>query len=53
MITLGYGDIIPKNDIEMIFVTFTTLFSCIIFAVTTNTIGEILKEMGRKKQIFK
>ena len=53
MITLGYGDIIPKNDIEMIFVTFATLFSCIVFAYATNSIGEILKEMGRKKQLFR
>jgi hypothetical protein len=49
MITLGYGDIVPKNDIEMVFVVFTTLFSCIIFAYAMNSIGEILKEMGRKK----
>ncbi|EGR31909.1 hypothetical protein IMG5_100600 [Ichthyophthirius multifiliis] len=53
MITLGYGDIIPKNQIEMVFVIFATLLSCIIFAYAMNSIGEILKQMGRKKLILK
>ncbi len=36
MITVGYGDIIPKNTIEKIFVIFMTLLSCGVFAYCVN-----------------
>ncbi|KAL4510098.1 hypothetical protein ABPG72_010291 [Tetrahymena utriculariae] len=53
MITLGYGDIVPKNQQEKLFVILITQISCILFAYTMNSIGEILKEMGKKQQLFK
>ena len=41
MITVGYGDIVPKTSIEKLYVIFITLLSCVVFAYTVNTIGSI------------
>lgn len=38
MITVGYGDITPKNNGEIIITIIAMFFSCITFAYTTNTI---------------
>ena len=40
--TVGYGDIIPQNPNEIIFVTFSVLIGCGIFAYYINKIGIIL-----------
>jgi hypothetical protein len=36
MVTVGYGDIVPNNDVEKVFSIFTILFSCGIFAYSVN-----------------
>lgn len=41
-ITVGYGDIVPKNPIEIITCIFSMLFSSFIFAYSINSIGNIL-----------
>jgi len=53
MSTLGYGDITPKNYIEKIFTIVLVLLSCFIFAFCMNSVGEILKEMGKQESQFK
>ena len=44
MITVGFGDIVPVNTYERIYVILMTCFSCGIFAFAINTIGNIVKE---------
>ncbi len=39
MITVGYGDITPKNDIEMICANSTMFMACGVFAFSVNSIG--------------
>ncbi len=41
--TVGYGDVSPNNGYEMIFVTFSVLIGCGIFAYYINKIGIILQ----------
>lgn len=53
MSTLGYGDITPKTYIEKIFTIVLVLLSCFVFAFCMNSVGEILKEMGREESLFK
>jgi hypothetical protein len=47
MSTLGYGDITPKTYLEKVFAIVLVLLSCFVFAFCMNSVGEILKEMGR------
>jgi hypothetical protein len=46
--TVGYGDITPKNIYEMAFGTFAVLFGCGIYAYYINKIGIILQQMNQK-----
>ena len=46
MTTVGYGDVIPYNTTEKVFVIIIALISSVIFAYSMNNIGEILKELG-------
>jgi hypothetical protein len=39
MVTVGYGDIGPANNIERILAVFTMLFVCGVFAYSINEIG--------------
>lgn len=48
MITLGYGDFVPKTSYERIFVIFITLISCGVFAYSINQIGTIITNMTKK-----
>ena len=57
MITVGYGDIGPSNEIEMILCVFTMLIACGVFAYSVNCIGMILsdfssREKERKENLF-
>jgi hypothetical protein len=45
MCTLGYGDIVPKTTVEMIFSIGVTLISCFVFAYSMAAISDILKEI--------
>ncbi|KAL4468882.1 hypothetical protein ABPG72_009152 [Tetrahymena utriculariae] len=45
MTTVGYGDIVPTNQIETMVSIFMMLFSSGVFAFTLNQIGMILTEM--------
>ena len=43
--TIGYGDISPINDIEIIYVIVICFLSTGIFATFINSIGQIYQEM--------
>ncbi|KAL4497341.1 hypothetical protein ABPG72_011276 [Tetrahymena utriculariae] len=45
MVTVGYGDIVPKNLEERLFVIFVMLMACGIFAYTMNTMGSVLSQI--------
>ncbi|KAL4460254.1 hypothetical protein ABPG74_000005 [Tetrahymena malaccensis] len=52
MITLGYGDYVPKTSYERVFVIFITLISCGVFAYSINQIGTIVTNITKKKSQF-
>lgn len=39
MLTIGYGDITPTNNMEKIYCIIMTLIACGIFGYSINTIG--------------
>ena len=39
MVTVGYGDITPKNNIELIVANITMFLACGVFAFSVNSIG--------------
>lgn len=45
--TVGYGDITPKNTTEMSIAVFTMLFGCGIFGYSFNLIGKIMNDMNK------
>lgn len=49
MITVGYGDIAPKTNVEKIYTIFMTVLSCGQFAYTINVIGTIFQELAQKQ----
>ena len=53
MVTVGYGDISPRNTIEKSFGIVIIIFSCGFFAYVLNSVGIILKEMNRNDTEFK
>ncbi|EAR86890.2 cation channel family protein (macronuclear) [Tetrahymena thermophila SB210] len=53
MITVGYGDITPQTEIEIIYVLFMTLITCGVFGYAINTIGSIFREMQIRKSELK
>ncbi len=53
MLTVGYGDVTPKNNSEVIFNVPAMYFGCVIFGYSLNSIGEILKHRGEGQRIFK
>lgn len=53
MNTVGFGDITPKNQIEITFTVFFIYFACGLFAYTINSIGLILQNINRSEREFK
>ena len=41
MTTVGYGDITPKNDYELLFANIAMFVSCGVFGFAINSIGMI------------
>jgi hypothetical protein len=50
MITVGYGDISPKSDKEMVVAILAMLFGCGFFAYAINNIGQIIEKIGLKRK---
>jgi hypothetical protein len=42
MITVGYGDVTPKNQIECVFSVITMFFTGCVYAYSLNSIGNII-----------
>jgi hypothetical protein len=42
MITVGYGDVVPKNYIECVFSVITMFFTGMVYAYSLNCIGMII-----------
>lgn len=41
MITVGYGDILPRNEVEMILCVITMMLACGVFGYSLNEVGLI------------
>ncbi|CAD8194623.1 unnamed protein product [Paramecium pentaurelia] len=52
-LTVGYGDIVPQTDIERIFVILMAMVICGLFGYTISSIGNILRQLTEKEQIYK
>lgn len=46
MITVGYGDLIPVNEVEKTICIIVMIFSCGIFAYSMSTIGTIIQSFN-------
>jgi hypothetical protein len=46
MVTVGYGDIVPTNLLEIVVATVFVLITCGMFAFTLNSIGQIVAGMN-------
>jgi hypothetical protein len=46
IVTVGYGDITAKNEVEIAFVSIMVLFSSCMFAYSMNSIGIIVKNIN-------
>ena len=52
MMTVGYGDIVPENNAEMIFCIVSVFLGCIIYAYNLNSIGMILQQLNKENVEF-
>jgi len=52
MMTVGYGDIIPLNNIEVLFTLIAIIAGCAIYAYNLNSIGLILQKIYKENQEF-
>lgn len=50
LLTVGYGDIVPQNAIEITFTLITVLCGCIVFGYNLNKIASIFQEMNKEKK---
>jgi hypothetical protein len=44
MVSVGYGDITPMNNLEKLFICVMTITSSMNFAYVVNTIGSIFSQ---------
>lgn len=52
MLTVGYGDITPTNNHEILFNIFAMFVGCGMFGYSMNKIGEILNQAHRKNNLL-
>ena len=48
MMTVGYGDIVPQNSLEISFTVITIFVGCIIVGYNINKIGNIFHDMNKE-----
>ena len=52
MITVGYGDLIPKNPLEIVAITFIQFLGCGVFGFMINQIGSIFSDIKKNSSEF-
>lgn len=52
IVTVGYGDIIPKNEFEVLVSILVILIGCGVFAYSLNSLGTIISDMNRDQHEF-
>ena len=52
MVTVGYGDLLPSNYIEVIVTTMIQIVGTAIFGYMINVIGITVNEINKKNQEF-
>ncbi|CAD8115895.1 unnamed protein product [Paramecium primaurelia] len=52
-LTIGYGDITPQTIPEKIYTIFLALLVCGVLGYSVSTVGEIIKQLQEKNQVFK
>lgn len=50
MVTVGFGDISPVNDLEVFVCIITMLIACGLFAYSMNEIGLVLEKLQRSQE---
>ena len=53
MMTVGYGDITPQNELETIYAIIAIIFGCGLYAFNLNSIGIILQNNHKKETEFR
>ena len=51
MITVGFGDISPKNSAEMLWCVLMMIISCGVFGYSLNQIGNIVLELKEHTKV--
>jgi hypothetical protein len=52
VMTVGYGDITPKNNKEMVLSVVAILLGCGFFAYAVNSIGVIIQESSKSGAVY-
>jgi hypothetical protein len=52
MITVGYGDVVPKNPIECTFSIITMFFTGMVYAYSLNSIGNIIADINKNNKDY-
>ena len=53
MTTVGYGDVTPENQMELVVCMLIMLVSCGVFAYTLNTITSVFSDINKAKESYK
>lgn len=52
MMTVGFGDITPRNPIEVVFCIFIIIVGCALYGYNLNSIGIILQKINKEQTEF-
>lgn len=50
IMTVGYGDITPQNQREILFTLFAVFCGCIVFGFNLNTIASVFQDMNKERK---
>ena len=52
MMTVGYGDIVPQNEVEIIVCIISVVLGCAVYAYNITSIGMILQDLNKENVKF-
>ena len=52
MMTVGFGDVLPNGENEVIIITFLEMFSCILLGYNISQIGHLIGQLREKNDIL-